>query len=170
MALPGVRNRRVATLKAMALAGLVVLGAPPGGGGRAAASRGVELSISNFRFCAAPSCSPADSGYVRSNDGPVAGTDNPHGIVDVPQGGTVQWVYRDVGPGSCDSFEQCPGHDVRFENGTAEGLTVGGAQARNGPTAISATITQKPGELIRYFCSINGHYRLGMTGILRVVR
>jgi hypothetical protein len=36
--------------------------------------------------------------------------------------------------------------------------------------AVALTaITQPPGELIRYFCSINDHYREGMTGILRVI-
>jgi plastocyanin len=125
--------------------------------------------MSNFRYCATPTCSPADHGYVRSSSGPVPGSDNPHGIVDVPEGSTVRWVYRDVGPGSCDSFEQCPGHNVHFENGTAEGESTGAARSRSGATAISVTITQKPGELVRYFCSVNDHYRLGMTGILRVV-
>jgi hypothetical protein len=38
-----------------------------------------------------------------------------------------------------------------------------------GTTTITATIHQSSGELIRYFCSINDHYQLGMTGVLRVV-
>ncbi|MEW6474032.1 MAG: hypothetical protein AB1679_17410 [Actinomycetota bacterium] len=135
----------------------------------AAASDAVELTMSNFRYCAATTCSPADVGYLRTSAGPVAGSDNPAGIVDVPEGATVRWVYRDVGPGSCDSFEQCPGHNVRFEDGSAEGARVGSVRSRSGEGAITATITQKSGELIRYFCSINDHYQLGMTGILRVV-
>ncbi len=169
MAFPCIGNHRAVTIKAIAFAVLLVLVAPPVGERRAAASSPVELTMSNFRYCASSTCSPADQGYVRSSSGTVAGADNPKGIVDVPEGSTVEWVYRDVGPGSCDSFQQCPGHNVRFEDGTPEGLKIGAARARSGPTTISVTITQKPGELIRYFCSVNAHYRLGMTGILRVV-
>lgn len=158
------------TLKAIALGALLVIAGPPVGESRAAGPGTVELSMSNFHYCAAAPCSPADQGYVRSSSGPVAGTDIPKGIVDVPQGSTVTWVYRDVGPGSCDFFDGCPGHNVRFEDGTAEGLSAGGAKSRSGAATISFTITQKPGELLRYFCSSNGHYKTGMTGILRVVR
>lgn len=125
--------------------------------------------MSNFHYCATATCSPADQGYVRTTSGPVAGSDNPHAITDVPEGSTVRWVYRDTGPGSCDFFAQCPGHNVRFEDGTSDGARVGFAKARGGPTAITATITQPAGTLIRYFCSVNNHYQTGMTGILRVV-
>jgi plastocyanin len=90
-------------------------------------------------------------------------------MVDVAEGGTVRWVYRDVGPGSCDSVAQCPGHNVRVEDGTPEGMRIGAARARTGPTAITFTLTQKAGSLIRYFCSVNDHYQTGMTGIIRVV-
>ncbi|MBW3591145.1 MAG: hypothetical protein KY393_04770, partial [Actinobacteria bacterium] len=62
-----------------------------------------------------------------------------------PAGSTVEWVYRD---GFCDSIEECSGHNVVFEDGTSEGTNAGFARARNGPTSISATITQQPGELI----------------------
>jgi plastocyanin len=152
-----------------ALGVLLVMIAAPVGDARAAAPGTVELTMSNFRYCATATCSPADQGYVRSSSGPVAGADNPTGIVDVPAGGTVVWTYRDAGPGSCDFIQQCPGHNVRFEDGTTEGTRVGAARARSGPTTISVTITQQPGTLIRYFCSINNHYQTGMTGILRVV-
>jgi plastocyanin len=157
------------TMKGMALAALLVLVGPAVGAPQAAPDGTVDLTMSNFRYCATPSCSPADQGYVRLSNGPVTGSDNPNSIVDVPEGSTVQWVYRDVGPGSCDFIAQCPGHNVRFENGTPDGEKIGAARARNGPTAIGVTITQKPGELIRYFCSVNNHYQTGMTGILRVV-
>jgi len=157
-----------AVKKAAVLAAALIVAGLPGGGRSARADSTVELSMSNFHYCAAKTCGPADQGYARSDNGPVAGTDNPHGIVDVPAGATVRWVYRDVGPGSCDSFEQCPGHNVRIEDGTAEGTRVGGAKARSGELAIQTTITAKPGTLIRYFCSVNKHYQLGMTGILRV--
>jgi plastocyanin len=157
-----------AMIKAAVLAAVLVLGGPALGGVQAAESDTVELSMSNFRYCAGVSCTPADQGYMRTASGPVPGTDNPHGIVDVPEGGTVRWVYRDVGPGSCDFFDQCPGHNVVFEDGSAKGARMGFVKSRSGGAAITATIGGKPGELVRYFCSVNNHYQLGMTGILRV--
>jgi plastocyanin len=158
------------SMKAAVLAAAVLVVAGPAVGSvQGAEAKTVELTMSNFRYCAAMTCTPADAGYLRTENGPVSGADNPHGIVDVPEGSTVKWVYRDVGPGSCDSFEQCPGHNVKFENGTAGGLGKGFAKARSGTTTITATINQKAGELIRYFCSVNNHYQTGMTGILRVV-
>jgi plastocyanin len=162
-------NLVATTMKATALAALLVIGGPLVAERHAAADSTVELSMSNFRYCAATTCSPADQGYVRSSDGPVPGSDNPKGIVDVPAGSTVRWVYRDVGPGSCDFLQGCPGHNVLVEDGSAEGLRIGSAKARSGPTAITFTVTQKPGDLIRYFCTVSDHYRTGMTGILRVV-
>ena len=161
-------NGGSAMTKAAVLGLVVVLAGPVGGDAHGAAADTVELTMSNFRYCAATTCTPADQGYVRTSDGPVPGTDNPHGIVEVPAGATVRWVYRDVGPGSCDSIEQCPGHNVRFEDGTAEGTSMGGARARSGATTITANVNQPSGTLIRYFCSINDHYQAGMTGILRV--
>lgn len=158
-----------AAMKAMVLGAVLVIGAPVVGSVQAKEAGTVELSMSNFRYCAGTSCTPADAGYMRTENGPVQGTDNPHAIVDVPEGSTVRWVYRDVGPGSCDFFEQCPGHNVRFEDGSVEGTSVGAVKSRSGTGAITATVNQKPGELIRYFCSINDHYQLGMTAILRVV-
>lgn len=157
------------TMKAAVLGAVLVIGGPVVGSVQAKEAGTVELSMSNFRYCAGTTCTPADAGYMRSENGPVPGTDNPHGIVEVPEGSTVRWVYRDVGPGSCDFFEQCPGHNVRFEDGSAEGRSVGAVKSRSGTVAITATINQKSGELIRYFCSINDHYQLGMTAILRVV-
>jgi plastocyanin len=133
---------------------------------QAAESETTELTMSNFRYCAATTCTPADAGYLRTQNGPVAGTENPNGIVDVLDGSTVTWVYRDVGPGSCDSFDQCPGHNVVFEDDSAR---VGFAKSRSGTTTITAKINQPSGGLIRYFCSVNDHYQLGMTGVLRVV-
>ncbi|MGH9011428.1 MAG: hypothetical protein ACRDYF_16520 [Acidimicrobiia bacterium] len=157
-------------MKAVVLAVVLILAGPGVGSVQAAESETVELSMSNFRYCAGTTCTPADAGYLRTENGPVPGADNPHGIVDVPEGITVRWVYRDVGPGSCDSFEQCPGHNVKFEDGTAEGVGKGFAKSRSGTVAITATVKQSAGELIRYFCSVNDHYQLGMTGILRVVK
>jgi plastocyanin len=156
------------SMKAAVLAAVFVVAGPAVGSVQGAEPKTVELTMSNFRYCAGMTCTPADAGYLRTKNGPVSGADNPHGIVDVPEGSTVRWVYRDVGPGSCDSFEQCPGHNVKFEDG-AEGAGKGFAKSRSGTMAITATINQKSGDLIRYFCSVNDHYQLGMTGILRVV-
>jgi len=156
-----------ATITSATLA--LALAALPAGGAGGAQSGTVELTMSNFRYCASQTCSPANQGYVRSDSGPVAGTDNPAAIIDVPEGATLKWVYRDVGPGSCDFFEQCPGHNVRIEDGSGEGTKIGGARARSGATEITTTVTQPAGTLIRYFCSVNKHYQLGMTGILRVI-
>src|ERR1041385_9382307 len=128
-------------VKAAAVLAAMFVVAGPAGSVQGAEAKTVELSMSNFRYCAATTCTPADAGYLRNKSGPVAGADNPHAIVDVPEGATVRWVYRDVGPGSCDSFEQCPGHNVRIEDGTAEGTRVGGAKARSGELAIQTTST-----------------------------
>jgi plastocyanin len=157
-------------MKALVIAMALILPGAGAGSVQAAEAKTVELTMSNFRYCAETTCTPADAGYLRTADGPVQGADNPHGIVDVPEGSTVRWVYRDVGPGSCDSFDQCPGHNVKFEDGTADGVGKGFAKSRSGTVAITATITQSAGELVRYFCSVNDHYQLGMTGILRVVK
>jgi plastocyanin len=155
-----------ATIKATAVVMLLMFAGPPAGAADGAASNTVELTMSNFHYCAAATCSPADVGYVRTESGPVVGTDNPARIVDVAEGSTVRWVYRDA---SCDSDEECAGHNVRFEDGTKEGTRVGGVKARSGPGFITATMTQKAGTLIRYFCSVQNHWRRGMTGVIRVV-
>ncbi len=147
---------------------LVVFG--PVGESTAATGDTVELTISNSRYCDTPICSPDDQGYVRTSSGPVAGADNPSAIIDVPEGSTVTWVYRDTGPGSCDFMgEGCPGHDVRFEDGSPQGLDMGSAAARSGPTTVTVRISQPAGTLIRYFCSVDNHYQTGQTGVLRVV-
>jgi hypothetical protein len=157
-------------LQSVVLALVIVIAGPAVSSVQAAESETVELSMSNFRYCAEKACTPLDAGYLRTENGPVPGADNPQGVVDVPEGSTVRWIYRDVGPGSCDSFEQCPGHNVKFEDGTGEGAGKGFVKSRSGTGAVTATIRQSAGELIRYFCSVNDHYQLGMTGILRVVK
>jgi hypothetical protein len=125
----------------------------------------LTLTISNFRFCKAAECGPQDSGYARSSSGPVA--DNPFGgSVDVKSGTLVTWVYKD---GSCDGISGCPGHNIYFENGYESGVKKGFVPARKGPKAINVRITQSKGTTIRYFCSVNGHYMYGMTGILHVI-
>jgi hypothetical protein len=163
-----VKRRRV-LLTATVLASVLVMFGPVGEPSAAVADT-VKLTISNFRYCAASTCSPGDQGYVRLSSGPVAGTDHPSTIVDVPEGSTVTWVYRDTGAGSCDFLgDECPGHDIRFEDGTPQGLDMGFAAARSGPTTVTVRISQPAGTLIRYFCSVDSHYQTGQTGILRVV-
>jgi hypothetical protein len=160
---------RSVLLKATVIASLLVVFGPAGEPG-AATGDTVELTISNFRYCKTPPCSPGDQGYVRLSGGPVAGADNPSAIVDVPAGSTVTWVYRDTGPGSCDFMgDQCRGHDIRFEDGTPQGLKMGFAAARSGLTTVAVKIWQPAGTLVRYFCSVDNHYQTGQTGILRVV-
>jgi plastocyanin len=134
----------------------------------AAAAPKVKVTISNFRFCKADSCSPLDIGYLRTDSGPVMGTDNAQATIDVKRGATVVWTYRDA---SCDGFMGgCPGHNVVFENGSPTGSRKGFAPANKGAKTISVKITQKAGTMIRYFCSVNNHYQEGMTGILRVTK
>lgn len=125
----------------------------------------LELTISNFRFCMATSCTPLDTGYVRTESGPT-GIDNPLASIDVKRGTIVTWVYRDS---FCDSIGGCPGHNVVFENGTVQGAKQGFAPSGKGGK-IKAKITAKAGTTIRYFCSVNSHYQEGMTGVLRVVK
>lgn len=162
-------KRRRTLLTATVLASLLVAFGPAGESS-AATGDAVQLTISNFRYCETPTCSPDDQGYVRLSSGPVAGADHRSAIIDVPEGGTVTWVYRDTGPGSCDSLgDGCPGHDIRFEDGTLQGLDMGFAAARSGATAVTVEISQPAGTLIRYFCSVDSHYQTGQTGILRVV-
>ena len=146
---------------ALAAATMTALGAAP-----AQAAPKLELSLSNFRYCEADTCTPLDAGYVRDGDGPVEGLDNPLAVVEVKRGTVVHWIYRD---GFCD-IVGCPGHNVVFENGTPNGARKGYIAAGQTGRAIKVKITQKAGTTIRYFCSVNNHYQEGMTGILRVVK
>jgi len=123
----------------------------------------LNLAISNFRFCKAAPCSPFDIGYLRTNTGPVSGSDNPNAVISVKRGTTVVWKYADS---TCNAISGCTGHNIWFENG---GVGVKkGAVPSNSSKTITVKITQKPGTTIRYFCTVNGHYMVGMTGILHV--
>ncbi len=124
----------------------------------------LKLTISNFRYCKAMSCSPFDTGYLRSDNAPVA--DNPLAIINVKRGSYVSWVYRDS---FCDSIDGCTGHNVYLETGKPSGKRIGFVPANKGPKAINVLITQKVGTTIRYYCSVNNHYQTGMTGILKVI-
>lgn len=151
--------KRIAVL--LVAVGLVGISATP-----VHAAPKLKLSISNFRYCQAESCTPLDVGYVRTSMGPVSGLDNPQAVIEVKRGTVVSWVYRDA---SCDRFG-CPGHNVVFENGTANGARKGFVAAGKTGKTINVKITQKVGTTIRYFCSVNNHYETGMTGILSVVK
>jgi plastocyanin len=129
-----------------------------------AATPKLKMTISNFRYCQAATCTPLDVGYVRSDTGPV-GIDNPQAVVEVKRGAIVSWVYMDD---ACDMFG-CPGHNVIFENGTVQGVRKGFVKAGQQGKAINVRIKEKVGTTIRYFCSVNAHYQEGMTGILKVV-
>lgn len=131
----------------------------------AATPKRLKISISNFRFCEAESCTPLDVGYLRTDMGP-SGLDNPAGAIDVKRGTVVSWVYRDS---FCDMIG-CPGHNVVFENGTVQGSRKGFVAAGKTGKSINVKITQKAGTTIRYFCSVNNHYQEGMTGVLNVVK
>jgi len=124
----------------------------------------LQLAISNFRFCRSAPCSALDAAYARTDSGPVAGTDNPMTVVEVKRGTIVTWTYRD---GTCDGLSGCPGHNIYFENG-ATGVKKGAVPARKGPRTISVKLSQRSGTVIRYYCTVNGHYMFGMTGELRI--
>jgi plastocyanin len=124
----------------------------------------LQLTISNFRFCQSSTCTPLDVGYLRTDTGPVSGTDNPMATINVKRGTTVVWTYRDA---TCDALGGCPGHNIWFENGGV-GVKKGMVPSNKGPKTITVKISQKAGTTIRYFCTVNGHYMLGMTGILHV--
>ena len=131
------------------------------------------LEISRFRYCNNAPCDPDAQGYVRSPSGPIPGTDNPAGVIRIIPGRRVTWTYADD---LCDSATapplDCPGHEVRLENGTPEGSApLGYLPARSGPVSFEWYVPKdaKPGTLIRYFCSVKNHYAFGLTGVLEVV-
>ena len=130
------------------------------------------LEVSRFRYCNNAPCDPDAEGYVRGSTGPVPGADNPAGFIRVIPGRRITWTYADD---ACDSATaaplDCPGHEVRLENGTREGALVGYLPARSGAVSLEWYVPKdaRPGTLIRYFCSIRNHYALGLTGVLEVV-
>jgi hypothetical protein len=131
------------------------------------------LEVSRFRFCNNAPCDPDNQGYVRGPSGPVPGGDNPAGRIRVVPGRRVTWTYADD---ACDAFGtpplDCPGHEIRFENGSSEGTApIGFLPARSGSPVVEWTVPldAKPGSLIRYFCAVKSHYLLGLTGVFEVV-
>jgi hypothetical protein len=154
------RKLLAATVLAIALTGAI----PSVPAAAATKPPKVTLTISNFRYCKAASCTPLDMGYLRPDNAPVG--DNPlGGTVSVKSGSLVSWVYHDD---LCDSIDGCTGHNIYFENGKPTGVRKGFVPSNKGAKAINVLITQKKGTTIRYFCTVNSHYQTGMTGILKV--
>jgi hypothetical protein len=174
-------GRRLAA--ALALCLCTLLGSTPQAAASAAPSRPAStapppltvpttlLEVSRFRYCNNAPCDPDAQGYVRGPSGPVY--DNPAGRIRIVPGRRVTWTYVDD---LCDAFSapplDCPGHEVRLENGTAEGSApLGTLPARSGPVSFEwyVPLDAQPGSLIRFFCSIKNHYALGLTGVFEVV-
>jgi plastocyanin len=144
----------------------IVFGLAPAAGG-SAPERVVDIAISNFRFCSAAPCHPQDQAYVRAGSGNVEGTDNPAAFVEVHPGDTVVWTYQD---GTCDQLtadpRRCPGHEVVFE---PQGK-VGFLPARQGKVAVRWRVPDDAiaGHVLRYYCDLDEHWAVGLTGGLRV--
>jgi hypothetical protein len=139
---------------------------------RATEGSTVRIWASNFRFCLEAPCQLDDQAYVRHEGGPAPGTDNPGAFTPVHAGDTVVWVYGDQ---ECDSFSAtapttCPGHEVEFEPDSYGGGWVGLMPARKGEVTLTWKVPADApsGHVLRYFCNVNGHFRLGVTGALVV--
>jgi hypothetical protein len=136
----------------------------------------VNLVINSFRYCRTAPCSLTDTGYVRS---PAGGSlyDNTSAVITVKAGSIIRWTYEDSGTPGCDQFNvgpvNCPGHEVRLDNGTsAGGRQLGFAAARQSkPQVITFIVPQSyRGRTVRYFCNINNHWAFGLTGVFQVTR
>jgi hypothetical protein len=136
----------------------------------------VNLVINTFRYCRAAPCSATDTAYLRS---PLGGSlfDNSSAAISVRAGSIVRWTYKDTGTPGCDAFNfgpvNCPGHEVRIENGTMNGgKQIGFAAARSSkPQVISFFIPLNyAGRSIKYFCNINNHWAFGLTGELKITK
>lgn len=163
----------------------------------AEASEPVLVRMNNFRYCSESSetCFAQHQAYVANptTGEPLAAAYNPLALIDVHAGDAVTFRYEDgpagaTTPLNCDSFNggpvgidlgieqlRCPGHAVVLASAGP-----GGVQERLGfvarehlGEAISWTVPAgvAAGTLIPFFCDVgNGiHYRVGMTGALRVV-
>lgn len=131
------------------------------------------LEVSRFRVCNNAPCDPDAQGYVRGPDGPVSGGDSPVSRIRVIPGRRVTFTYADDW---CDAETtppaDCPGHELRLENGTPEGSApLGELPARSGPVWFEWHVpwNARPGTLIRFFCGIRNHAELGLTGVFEVV-
>lgn len=136
--------------------------------------RVVAITLNSFRYCASPVCTSADQAYRRETAGVVRAY-NPQGVIDVSPGDTVTWFYQD---GTwCDTeslIPYCPGHNIVFEDGKGAWPEVRSPPLRaRSPEAqtFSWVVPSEtpPGTVIPYFCDINNHFQVGMTGALRVI-
>jgi plastocyanin len=95
----------------------------------------------------------------------VPWSDNPRAVVYMQPGAPVTWTYRDPG---CDLL-RCAGHDIRIEDGTPEGHSIGQVSAETGHDSVAWTIPAdaEPERIIRYFCA--RHATAGMTGAFQVL-
>jgi len=163
---------------ALVLAAVVPLAliAPAGASTRHRRPPVVNLVINSFRFCKAAPCSITDTAYLRS---PLGGSlyDNTSAFITIKAGSIVRWTYKDTGTPGCDEFNfgpvNCPGHEVRLENGTpGGGKQIGFAAARSSkPQTISWYIPLNyAGQTIHYFCNINDHWAFGLTGVLKITK
>ncbi|MEW6474720.1 MAG: hypothetical protein AB1679_20900 [Actinomycetota bacterium] len=123
-----------------------------------------DISVENFRFCIRQ-CRPDSVAYLRTPAGPVPGSDNPRAVAYMQPGANVTWTYRDRG---CDLL-RCTGHDIRIEDGTAEGRRIGlvNPERRHETLAWAIPPDAEPESIIRYFCASHGAY--GMTGAFQVL-
>jgi hypothetical protein len=151
---------------------LPVLLAPAPVAAEPAGASTVRIWASNFRYCLERPCQLDDQAYVRHEGGPTPGTDNPDAFTPVRPGDTVVWVYGDQ---ECDSFSAtapttCPGHEVEFEPDIFGGGWIGLMPARRGEVTLKWKVPEEvpAGHVLRYFCNVNGHFRLGVTGALVV--
>lgn len=159
---------------ALVLAAVVPLAlfAPAGAVTRRRPPPVVNLVINGFRFCKTAPCSLTDTAYIRS---PLGGSlyDNKDAFITIKAGSIVRWTYKDTGTPGCNQFNfgpvNCPGHEVRLENGTpGGGKQIGFAAARSSKVqTISWYIPLSyAGRTFRYFCNINNHWAFGLTGVL----
>jgi hypothetical protein len=149
----------------VALTTLAPAGLPTDAAASARSGGEVELVVSNFRYCREAPCQAEDYAYLRTPGGPVEGTDNEAVWIDAAPGDTVTWKYSDQ---LCD-LTACPGHEVRLENGD-QGLTVGSMEAKPGQSITWTIPTDyKPGDVVRYYCDIQTHWKEGLTGAFRIV-
>jgi plastocyanin len=154
----------LAVLLALAPLGRAMPGESPYPGGFFGQDETTDVSVQDFRFCIRV-CRGDGMAYVRTPEGPVAGSDNPRAVVYMQPGARFTWTYRDEG---CDVL-RCGGHDIRIEDGTADGRPIGRVSAEPGHDTLSWTIPAdaRPESIIRYFCA--RHASFGMTGAFQVL-
>jgi hypothetical protein len=136
--------------------------APPYPGGFFGQSETADVSVESLRFCIRV-CRVDSVAYLRTPAGPLPGSDNPRAVVYMQPGARFSWTYRDQ---TCDVLG-CGGHDLRLEDGTADGQPVGLVSADHQSLAWSVPADARPESVIRYFCA--RHAGAGMTGAFQVL-